>query len=286
LVTPSLQTFSRPRGPRHRNRHQYGTYYPSLGFGRLQGLTMRCCCFEIQRLPGFPSLSAPSSRSRDNRDSRPCAARPQVFSTSRRAYDHRDLQVCSTLLALRGFDLQSLTTNRAVSCFQDLAPTPLSTSQGFHPCCTSTLNVFCPHDLTHQDSRAAGLLVPCGTGSPLRFQPTLKLCSRFIASRQRMQFHPPAPETTLLAFQGLQGISQHHLEHALPSQSSTLSGLTGDIGGNSPCGAPPLLTFAPCDSELSLRPPWIPRLLLPFRIRNTRQLCGRRSSLAQPFGLV
>jgi len=172
---------SHPRGPHHRNRHQYGTYYPSMGFSRLQGITIRRCCFEIQRLPGFGSLSAPSSRSRDNRDSGPCATRPQVFSTSRRAYNHRDLQVCSTLLALRGFDLQSLTVNRAVTCFQDPTPTPLAASQGFHSGPVSTLNVFCPHDSTHQDSRRTRLLIPCGIGSPLRLGPTLEFCSRFTA---------------------------------------------------------------------------------------------------------
>jgi hypothetical protein len=60
---------------------------------------------------GFFPFSA-AIASRDKFASRQTAFRPQVFATSRQKSDTCNLRVYSTPLALLGFRLQSITTNR------------------------------------------------------------------------------------------------------------------------------------------------------------------------------
>jgi hypothetical protein len=63
-----------------------------------------------------PWVSCPFSAiiiRRDKRNSTPVASRPQVFPTSRQDSVRNDSRVCSTPLALLGFDLQRLTLDRS-----------------------------------------------------------------------------------------------------------------------------------------------------------------------------
>lgn len=206
--------------------------FASLGLQPATGFVPRCHTWiESQCLPGFSSLTAPSPHSRDSGDSSPRAAHSQVFSTSQRAYANRSLRVCSTPQALRGLRPSESDPGSISTRFPALTPSPLSVSQGFHP-----LTSPCPHPrstpapLRAGILRDLGLLAPCGTGSPLRLQPTLEYCSRSGAFRCACSFtHRTSKQLSWPSrLQGSLRKSPRTLR-SNPPGVSTPSGFTGDL---------------------------------------------------------
>lgn len=165
-----------------------------MDFSRLEGLTAHFGWFESQRLPGFRPLQ------RHHQSFATAEIPASALSAPRFSQPHSE----PTLPWLVGL-FHPTGTPRVVSSeldprsigtrFRVHAPSSLSTSQGFHPtvtiCPHSQIN---PHGFTRWDSSCGELLVSCETGSPLRFGPTLKLCSRSGAFWYRQRFHPPTAE--------------------------------------------------------------------------------------------
>jgi len=144
---------------------------------------------------------------------------------------NRSLRVCSTPQALRGLRPSEFDPGSIGARFPALTPSPLSVSQGFHPVTTP-----CPHarltpaPLCAGILRDHGLLVPCGTGSPLRLRPTLEYYSRSGAFRCACSFtHKTSKQLSWPS--RLQGFLREppRVLRLNPLEVSTSSGFAGGV---------------------------------------------------------
>jgi hypothetical protein len=156
-----------PRGPRHQNRYLFGNLYPSLDFSRLQGLAM---CSSRNRVPtfsrGFSSLTAPSSPSRATGIPAPALPVPR-FSQPPDGLRSHDLRVCSTPLALRGFDLQSLTTIQSTPVPGLWLPRRCPPLRGSLPTTCPPSSAALPGAVTRPGHHIVGLLAALQQPAPL-----------------------------------------------------------------------------------------------------------------------
>jgi hypothetical protein len=117
LVTPSLKRFNVLEALDIATKLVVQFFRSLVSFSRLQGCALRLTGWETGTFQGFFPFSA-AIVSWDKFASRQIALRPQVFATSRQYSNLTNLRFYSTPLALLGFSLQSLTTNRLVHVFR------------------------------------------------------------------------------------------------------------------------------------------------------------------------